>query len=414
MRVRPESRPRAPRLAAPTRRDHDAAMTRTVLRTRLCDLLGIEYPVLLAGMGPTVGESNHGVAGPALVAAVSNAGGLGVLGGTGYGPAEMEQAIKEIRALTDRPFGVDILLPVLGPKGGAAAELPDMNTLTAMIPAAHREKVEAMRVALGLPEVAPRPARNASERAGMASALFDPQSQIDVIVGMGVPVLATGLGDPAPFMRQLRDAGTKVISLVGNVKGARRVLASGVDAVVAQGTEAGGHTGRIGTLALLPQVMDVAGDVPVVAAGGIGDGRGLAAALAMGCEGVWCGTVFIATEEAHQERSRKERIVAADDESTRVSRIYSGKTMRNLTNPLIEAWDESGIKALPMGMQSALIAPLLRGAEAAGHNDWSMLAAGQVSGLVKAIRPAGDVVAEMVSDAAQRLGRGLAARIKLA
>ena len=367
-------------------------------------------------MGPTVGESNHGVAGPALVAAVSNAGGLGVLGGTGYGPDEMEQAIKDIRALTDRPFGIDILLPVLGPKGGGASgEVPSAKSLGSLIPADHRQRVDQLRQALGLPDVprVERPEASASEKAGMASALFDPQSQIDVIVGMGVPVLATGLGDPAPFMHQLREAGTKVISLVGNVKGARRVLASGVDAVVAQGTEAGGHTGRVGTMALLPQVMDVAGSTPVIAAGGIGDGRGLAAALAMGCEGVWCGTVFIATEEAFQERSRKERIVDADDESTKISRIYSGKTMRNLTNPLIEAWEESGIKALPMGMQSALIAPLLRGAEAAGHPEWSMLAAGQVSGLVKSIRPAGEVLADMVAGAADLLGRGVRERITL-
>ena len=242
--------------------------------------------------------------------------------------------------------------------------------------------------------------------------LFDPQRQIDVIVGMGVPVLATGLGDPAPFMAQLRDAGTIVISLVGNVKAARRVLAAGVDAVVAQGSEAGGHTGRIGTMALLPQVLDVAGDTPVIAAGGIGDGRGLAAVLAMGCAGAWCGTVFIATDEAAQDAARKARIVAANDESTKVTRLYSGKTMRNITNPLIEAWEESGIKALPMGMQSALIAPLLRGAEASGHSDYSMLAAGQVSGLVKSVRPAGEVLAEMVADASSLLSSGLAANIR--
>ncbi len=387
-------------------------MSRPVLHTRICDLLGIEYPVLLAGMGPTVGESNHGVAGPALVAAVSNAGGLGVLGGTGYGPDEMEQAIKDIRALTDRPFGVDILLPVLGPKGGAA-DAPAPKSLAAMIPDGHRSAVEELRQKLGLPEVTRTPKERSGDDPGMASGLFDPQGQIDVIVGMGVPVLATGLGDPGPFMRQLRDAGTTVISLVGNVKGARRVLASGVDAVVAQGTEAGGHTGRVGTMALVPQVIDVAGDTPVIAAGGIGDGRGLAGALALGAEGVWCGTVFIATEEANQERSRKERIVAADDEGTKVTRIYSGKTMRNITNPLIDAWEESGIKALPMGMQSALISPLLKGAEAAGHPEWSMLAAGQVSGLVKAIRPAGDVLADMVAEAADILGSQLRSRVRL-
>jgi NAD(P)H-dependent flavin oxidoreductase YrpB (nitropropane dioxygenase family) len=326
----------------------------------------------------------------------------------------MEQAIRDIRALTDRPFGIDILLPVLGPKGAAAGDGAAPKNLQALIPDGHRQAVEELRQHLGLPEVAARPRERSTDDPGMASALFDPQSQIDVIVGMGVPVLATGLGDPGPFMRQLRDAGTTVISLVGNVKGARRVLGSGVDAVVAQGTEAGGHTGRVGTMALVPQVIDAAGATPVIAAGGIGDGRGLAAALALGAEGVWCGTVFIATEEARQERSRKERIVAADDEGTKVTRIYSGKTMRNITNPLIDAWEESGIKALPMGMQSALISPLLKGAEAAGHPEWSMLAAGQVSGLVKAIRPAGEVLADMVAEAADILGRGLRDRVTLA
>lgn len=381
---------------------------RPVLHTALCDILGIEYPVLLAGMGPTVGESNHGVAGPELVAAISNAGGLGVLGGTGYGPDQMEEAINKIRSLTDKPFGVDILLPVLGPQSGS--DRPKDASMTSLIPEAHREAVEQMRQSLGLPEV-PRAPKDSSDP-GMASALFNPGAQIDVITGMGVPVLATGLGDPAPFMSQLRNAGIKVISLVGNVKAARRVLAAGVDAVVAQGTEAGGHTGRIGTLALVPQVIDAANGVPVVAAGGIGDGRGLAAALAMGADAVWCGTVFIATDEANQERSRKERLVAADDEGTKVTRLYSGKTMRNITNPLIDAWENSGVKALPMGMQSALIAPLLKGSAAAGHDDWSMLAAGQVSGLIKKIRPAGEVLQEMVEQASEIIGRDLARRVK--
>jgi nitronate monooxygenase len=382
--------------------------TRPILRTSLCELFGIEYPVLLAGMGPTVGESNHGVAGPELVAAVSNAGGLGVLGGTGYGPDEMEEAINQIRALTDRPFGVDILLPVLGPNTGT--ERPKDVSLTSLLPSAHRDAVEQMRIALGLPEVA-KTAKTADDP-GMASGLFNPAAQIDVIVGMGVPVLATGLGDPAPFMNQLRHAGTKVISLVGNVKAARRVLAAGVDAVVAQGTEAGGHTGRIGTFALVPQVIDAANGVPVIAAGGIGDGRGLAAALALGADAVWCGTVFIATDEANQEWSRKERLVAADDEGTKVTRLYSGKTMRNISNPLIDAWENSGLKALPMGMQSALIAPLLKGSVAAGHDDWAMLAAGQVSGLIKEIRPAGDVLHDMVAQAAEIIGRDLARRVQ--
>jgi nitronate monooxygenase len=387
---------------------------RPILRTQICDLFGIEYPVLLAGMGPTVGGSNKGVAGPELVAAVSNAGGLGVLGGTGFGPDEMEQEILRIRELTDKPFGVDILLPVLGPTKGASDQMPNNAQMRAMIPAGHVADVEALRLKLGLPESASTGQRNSSKQNAqpMASALFDPQSQIDVITGMGVAVLATGLGDPAPFMRQLRDAGTKVISLVGNVKGAQKVLAAGVDAVVAQGTEAGGHTGRIGTMALLPQVLDVAGSTPVIAAGGIGDGRGLAAALAMGCDGVWCGTIFIGTHEAQLDELRKLRFVEANEESTKITKLYSGKTMRNITNPLVEAWEESGIKALPLGLQSMLIAPLMRGSDAAGRYENGMNAGGQIAGLIKQIRPAGDVVTEMIYQAAEIIGNQLARRIK--
>ena len=383
-------------------------MTRPVLRTRICDLLGIEYPVLLAGMGPTIGGSNKGVAGPDLVAAVSNAGGLGVLGGTGFGPDEMEREILRIRELTDKPFGVDILLPVLGPSKGGSDHIPTNAELREMIPSGHASDVDALRAKLGLPD-APTRARTGEQT--MSSALFDPQSQIDVIVGMGVPVLATGLGDPAPFMRQLRDAGIKIVSLVGNVKGAQKVLAAGVDAVVAQGPEAGGHTGRIGTWALLPQVLDVAGDTPVIAAGGIGDGRGLAAALAMGCDGVWCGTIFIGTREAQLDDFRKQRFVDAGDEGTKITKLYSGKTMRNITNPLVDAWEESGIKALPMGLQSMLIAPLIRGSQAAGREENGMNAGGQIAGLIKEIRPAADVLADMVGDAATIIGGGLAKRV---
>ncbi len=386
-----------------------ATSERPVLHTRLCDLLGIEYPVLLAGMGPTIGGNNKGVAGPELVAAISNAGGLGVLGGTGFGPDEMEREIQKIKDLTDKPFGVDILLPVLGPTKGAADQIPTAEQLRSMIPAGHVAEVEALRQKLGLPE-APRSAK-ASDGQTMAGALFDPQSQIDVIVGMGVPVLATGLGDPAPFMRQLRDAGTKVISLVGNVKGAQKVLAAGVDAVVAQGTEAGGHTGRIGTMALLPQVLDVAGNTPVIAAGGIGDGRGLAAALAMGCDGVWCGTIFIGTNEAQLDNLRKQRFVDANEEGTKITKLYSGKTMRNITNPLVEAWEESGIKALPMGLQSMLINPLVRGSQIAGLEENGMNAGGQIAGLIKAIRPAGDVLADMVAEASAIFASKLSQRI---
>ncbi|HNO65551.1 MAG TPA: nitronate monooxygenase, partial [Tepidiformaceae bacterium] len=183
------------------------------------------------------------------------------------------------------------------------------------------------------------------------------------------------------------------------------------DAVVAQGTEAGGHTGRIATMALVPQVIDAVSPTPVVAAGGIADGRGLAAALAMGAIGVWCGTAFLVSEEANQPDLQKQRVLAATDEDTKITRLYSGKTMRNITNPLIEAYEASGIKALPMGIQGLLIQDLIYSARQAGREDLLMNAAGQASGMLKNIRPAANILHDMVNEAAAILGRDLQQRV---
>lgn len=382
-------------------------MAKANLKTALCDMLGIEYPVLLAGMGPTVGGGAGGVAGPELVAAVSNAGGLGVLGATGFTPEELERQIARIQELTTKPFGVDILAPanVAGPIAGPI-EL-DVDDVSALIPEEHRAVVDRIRSEIDLP------ATTREDHKGVKGLRFDPDGQVDVIVGMGVPVLAIGLGSPAPFAKRVHDSGGKVISLVGDVRAARQVAQAGADIVVAQGTEAGGHTGRIGTMALVPQVIDAVAPVPVVAAGGIGDGRGLAAALALGSVGVWCGTVFIPTVEAQLDDFRKQRVVDAAVEQTKITRVYSGKTMRNITNPLIEAWESSGLKALPMGLQSALIIDVLRDAEAAGRLELLMNAAGQVSGLVDRIRPAAEVLDQMVDEAAEILTRRLPASVQV-
>ncbi len=376
-------------------------MSKPVLHTVLCDMLNIEYPVLLAGMGPTVGGGVGGVAGADLVAAVSNAGGLGVLGAAGFPPDRLEEQISQIQDLTDRPFGVDILVPSntaqRPPKGERPKDPRDL------LPAEQQQAMESIREGLGLPEVR-------AKRADIRLPRFTPQDQVDTIVGMKVPVLAAGLGNPAPFSEQVHEAGGVVISLVGNVKNARRVADGGADIVVAQGHDAGGHTGRIGTMALLPQVLDAV-SVPVVAAGGIADGRGIAAALAMGCVGVWCGTVFIPTKEANLDDFRKQRILDASEEDTRVTRIYSGKTMRNVTNELIEAWEDSGSRALPMGLQGLLVADVMESAKQAGREDLLMNAAGQISGLLHEIRPAGEVLEGMVAEAAEILHRRLPAAV---
>ncbi len=380
-------------------------MSKPVLRTLLCDLLDIEFPVVLAGMGPTVGGGQAGVAGPELVAAVSNAGGLGVLGAAGFPPDRLEQAISRIQDLTDRPFGVDILLPsnVAPRPQGERKERP--SDPREMLPPEHRDAIGGIRQSLELPNVQ-------APRADIRTPRFTPKDQVDVITGLQVPVLATGLGNPAPYVDQVHEAGGKVISLVGNVKNAKRVADGGADLVVAQGHEAGGHTGRIGTMALLPQVLDAAAPTPVIAAGGIGDGRGLAAALAMGCVGVWCGTVFIPTQEANLDDFRKRRILAARDEDTRVTRLYSGKTMRNVTNELIEAWEDSGTEALPMGLQGLLIADIAEAAKQGGREDLLMNAAGQISGLLDEIRPAADVLHEMVAEAANIFTSRLPANVR--
>ncbi len=371
-------------------------------------MLGIEYPVILAGMGPVAGGLTGPVATAPLVAAVSNAGGLGVIGGAGFSADRLRQEINTVRSMTDKPFGVDLLLPSNYMGGAASGEMPpDPRDL---IPQETYEGLKRIAEDVGIPwQQAPRPAATATPARRTGGGMSD--EQMEVVIEEKIAVFASGLGSPAPWMERLKANGTKVLSLVGNVKNAKRVAGIGADAVVAQGTEAGGHTGRIATFALVPQVIDAVAPTPVVAAGGIADGRGLAAALAMGAVGVWCGTAFLVSAEANQPELQKQRVLAAGDEDTKITRLYSGKTMRNITNPLIEAYEASGIKALPMGIQGMLIQDLIYSARQAGREDLLMNAAGQASGLLSAIRPAGEILHDMVAEAAAILGRDLQARV---
>jgi NAD(P)H-dependent flavin oxidoreductase YrpB (nitropropane dioxygenase family) len=201
--------------------------------------------------------------------------------------------------------------------------------------------------------------------------------------------------------------GTKVLGITGNTKNGKRIADSGVDLLVAQGHEGGGHTGRIGTMALLPQVLDVAGDVPVLAAGGIGDGRGLAAALAMGCVGVWVGTRFLATTEGGALDVNKQRILDSADEGTRVSTCYTGKTLRASLNKFHRLWDESGLEPIPFPTQVMISSALLWGFVEAKQFDYVGGLAGQVSGLIHEIKPAKEVLEDMVEQAVDILTKKL-------
>jgi len=377
-------------------------MARPVLRTPLCDLLGIEYPVISAGMGP-VGGGSRAVALAELTAAVSNAGGLGVIGGAGFSPDRLREEIAKVRSMTDKPFGVDLLLPSNFLGGAASGEIP--RDPRELIPESSKAGMRKIADDLGIEwkpvEQVNSPLANRRQGGGMSD------DQMEVVIDEKVPVFAAGLGTPAPWLDRLHANGTKVLSLVGNTKNAKRVAAAGVDVVVAQGTEAGGHTGRVATMALIPQVVDSVSPTPVVAAGGIADGRGLAAALALGALGVWCGTAFLVSNEANQPEIQKQRILAATDEDTRITKLYSGKTMRNITNPLIEAWEAASIPAMPMGLQGALTGDLLNSVRAAGRDDLMMNAAGQISGMLTKSRPAADILYDMVAEAADILARRL-------
>ncbi len=375
-------------------------MGKRVLRTKLCDMLGIEYPILSAGMGPNLLGEETG-APVDLVVAVSEAGGMGVLGASGYSVDEMRDAIREIKSRTDKPFGVDLLLPkniTELPDTGAPGEVP-LEELLKNLPQSHQDFITKVKRDLNLPDV--------EIMVKMNSTTMMPHEAIRVCLEEKVPLFAAGLGNPGFMVEDAHAAGTKVLAITGNIKNAKRMADAGIDLLVAQGHEAGGHTGRIGTMALVPGCIDAAYPVPVLAAGGIGDGRGLAAALAMGCVGVWVGTRFLATDEGGAPAAIKQHIVEASDEDTRVSTMFTGKTLRSIKSRFMDLWDESGLQPLPFPLQMLIASALLAAFIKDNRDEYIGGFAGQVAGIVKEIKPAAQVLEEMVEEAADILTRKL-------
>src|ERR1700675_3205674 len=256
------------------------------MQTRLTDVLGIEHPVMLAGMG---GVSYH-----ALVAAVSEAGGFGCFGASTMSGDEMVAEIRAAKALTSKPLGVDLL-----------TALPDRL-----------------------------------------------MTDVELLIREGASVFAAGLGVPRDVIALCHEHSVLVLSMCGKVRHAINAVEAGCDIVVAQGTEAGGHTGQIATLPLVPQIVDAVGDrVPVVAAGGISNGRGLAAALSLGADGVWVGTRFIATPEARAVAGDKDALMRTKEDGTTISRAFSGKTMRVVRNAYTGFYDEHPGELAPFPAQ---------------------------------------------------------------
>jgi nitronate monooxygenase len=368
-------------------------MGKKVLRTKLCDMLDIEYPILSAGMGPNLLGEEAG-APVDLVVAVSEAGGLGVLGASGYSIDELREAIHEIKARTDKPYGVDLLLPRDIAGVGALGDVKEVPLSEVMkgLPQEHQDWVAKIRKDLDLPEV------EIMVRADTTTMM--PKEAVKVCIEEKIPLFCAGLGNPGWMVEDAHANGIKVLAITGNVKNAKRMADSGIDLLVAQGHEAGGHTGRIGTMALVPPCIDAAYPVPVLAAGGIADGRGLAAALAMGCVGVWVGTRFLATKEGGAPDVIKQHILQATDEDTRVSTIFTGKTLRSIYSRFHDAWDDSGLSTLPFPIQIMISSALLRGFIEANVDDYIGGFAGQACAMIKEIKPAAEVLDDMVAEAA--------------
>ena len=314
-----------------------------LLHTPLCEKLGIEKPIFLAGMG--------GVAYARVCAAVSEAGGFGTLGMAAENPERIREEMRAVRARTDKPFGVDLL-----------AALPGQML-----------------------------------------------AAIDVIIDEGASAFIAGLGVPGPVIEKCHDAGLLVMSMCGKVEHATAAEEAGCDVVVAQGGEAGGHTGRIAGMALIPQIVDAV-EIPVLAAGAITDGRGLAAALAFGAQGAWIGTRFIATAEARAHETYKKRITEVGSANTEITRSYSGKPMRVIRNAWVDDWArrEDELQRFPDQMRlagSAGVLPFALDIEGDFDPDQVCMPCGQGAGGIDDIPTCAVLMDRMMDEARDTITR---------
>jgi enoyl-[acyl-carrier protein] reductase II len=308
-----------------------------MIKTRICDLIGIEYPIFQGGMAwVATGE---------LAAAVSESGALGIIG-SGQAPADwLRQEIRKVKAITQKPFGVNVML--------------------------------------------------------MSPFL---EAVMQVILEERVPVITTGAGNPGKYVPVLKEVGTKVIPVVASVALAKRLEKAGVDALIAEGMESGGHVGEIGTFPLIPQVVDAV-EIPVIAAGGILDGRGLVAALALGAEGVQMGTRFMCAEECTISPLVKDKIIKAKDRSTVVSGRSTGHPVRCLDNRFTRELEQHEKEGMPASELEKLGQGKLRLAMVEGDLENGSIMAGQIAGAVSRIEPAAMIVQDVMQSAEKEYSR---------
>ncbi len=301
-----------------------------MIETRITKLLGIKYPIFQGGMA--------WVSSASLVAAVSNAGGLGVFGSGSLDPELVRKEIHKIKELTDKPFGVNIML---------------------MMPTA--------------PGV------------------------VEVCLQEKVPVVTTGAGNPGPLVKRFKDEGIKVIPVVSSVALAKRLERSGVDALIAEGHESGGHVGEITTMVLIPQIVDAV-SIPVIAAGGIADGRGVAAAFALGAEAVQMGTRFILAKECHAHPNYKESVMKAKDRDTVITGVTLGHPVRVIRNKLTKEYLEREYKGAPADELEEMGRGRLKMSVVDGNTDEGSVMAGQISGLLTREETAAEIIQSIEAD----------------
>ncbi|HEX9258595.1 MAG TPA: nitronate monooxygenase family protein [Acidimicrobiales bacterium] len=371
------------------------------MKNRVCEMLGIEFPILAFTHCRDV------------AAAVTKAGGFGVLGAEASTPEQFDIDLAWIRdQVGGKPFGVDVIVPAKY-EGKAEGEV-SVKDLASRIPQQHRDFLEHLLDEYHVPPLVDddRPRDSRREAAPMSYAAAS--QMLDVAFSHPISLAVNALGSPPPDMvARAKELGIKVGALAGKPQHAARHVAAGVDLIIAQGYEAGGHTGDIATMVLVPEIVDAVAPIPVLAAGGIGGGRQMAAALALGAEGVWCGSVWLTTEEAETHPTVKQKFLSATSSDTVRSRSRTGKPARQLRSAWTDAWegpDSPG--TLPMPLQPLLIAEASARIDRAAHNPDSGAAqlsnyfVGQIVGSLNEVKPASRVVLEMVEefiDAVQRL-----------
>ena len=375
------------------------------MKTPITEMFDIEFPIVAFTHCRDV------------VAAVSKAGGLGVLGAVGHGDEALETDLAWIEEeIGDRPYGVDLIVPAryAGSEEGGL----QVADLLATIPGAHREFLDELLERYDVPENPEAPSGWA-ERPGDAPFSANRASrQLDISLAHRPALVANALGPPPrDMLDRCHELGIKVAALAGTKVHAERHVAAGADIIIAQGTEGGGHTGQIGSMVLLPEVVDAVAPIPVLGAGGIGRGRQMAAAMALGAAGVWCGSVWLTTEEAETHPVVKAKMLAAGSGDTLRSRSITGKPARMLRTAWTEEWDREDTPA-PLGMPlqpmltSAAMDRINRAAhhEGSGAEDLATYFVGQVVGDMNRSKGAGQVVMDMVEefiDAAQAVAAQL-------